>query len=277
LVTKAVKFKACPSTNPLRFGVIVTLTGPATPTVMVAVAVFVVSVTEVAVNLTVAGFGTFTGAVYVTAAPDALDVGVTAPHVAPLQPVPDSVQLTPLFAESFATLAVKLVFPPTTTLAAVCDRLIVIASGIAVIVIPAVPTFVPSATEVAVSTTTAGLGTLPGAMYVSAAPDALLAAETVPHVTPLHPAPDRVQVTPLFELSWATVAENDWLWPTGTDEVAGDTATEIGSAPVACRGAEVPVQPPSHATVTIANKSLGVCPACACLNAGLPFFALQIV
>jgi hypothetical protein len=64
LVTVAVKFNACPSTNPPRFGVIVTLTGPGGAlTVIVAVAVFVVSATDVAVKITDAGFGTLEGAV----------------------------------------------------------------------------------------------------------------------------------------------------------------------------------------------------------------------
>jgi hypothetical protein len=63
LVTVAVKFKPCPSTKPPRFGVIVTLTGPAAPSVIVAVAAFVVSATDVAVKVTEAGFGTLEGAV----------------------------------------------------------------------------------------------------------------------------------------------------------------------------------------------------------------------
>jgi hypothetical protein len=63
LVTVAVNVKACPSTNPPRFGVIVTLTGGAAPTVIVAVAVFVLSATDVAVSVKVAGLGTLAGAV----------------------------------------------------------------------------------------------------------------------------------------------------------------------------------------------------------------------
>ena len=63
-VTVAVKFKGCPSTSPPRFGVIVTLTGPGgAVTVIVAVAVFVVSATDVAVKITEAGFGTLARAV----------------------------------------------------------------------------------------------------------------------------------------------------------------------------------------------------------------------
>jgi len=66
LVTVAVKPRLCPSVNPPRFGVTVILTGPvegAAVTVIVAPADFVVSLTDVAVNVTVAGLGTLTGAV----------------------------------------------------------------------------------------------------------------------------------------------------------------------------------------------------------------------
>jgi len=72
----------------------------------------------------------------------------------------------------------------------------------------AVCDFVVSETEVAVSVTVAGLGTLPGAVYVIATPEALAAADKVPHVAPLHPAPDKVQVTPRFCRSFVTVATN---------------------------------------------------------------------
>ena len=60
-----------------------------------------VSVTEVAVSVTVAGFGTAAGAVYVMLAPEALVVLERVPQLMPLQPEPDRVQLTPLFLGSF--------------------------------------------------------------------------------------------------------------------------------------------------------------------------------
>ena len=44
--------------------------------------------------------------------------------------------------------------------------------------------------------------------------------------------PDKDQVTPWFELSLATVAENGWLCPVCTDEVAGDRVTLTGVAAV---------------------------------------------
>ncbi len=66
--------------------------GGAAVTVMVAVAPFVVSAAEVAVRVTVFGEGAFRGAVSIT------DVDVMferVPHVMPLQPVPDRLQVTP--------------------------------------------------------------------------------------------------------------------------------------------------------------------------------------
>jgi hypothetical protein len=85
-------------------------------------------------------------------APEALLVAESAPQVPPLHPAPASVQLTPLLAESFATVAVKFDVPLTGTVAVVCDKLTVIAVD-AVTVIVAEPVFVPSDTEVAVSVT----------------------------------------------------------------------------------------------------------------------------
>ncbi|MGA2428050.1 MAG: hypothetical protein ABSH13_06070 [Candidatus Acidiferrum sp.] len=66
LVTAAVKPRLCPSVNPPSTGVTVTLTEPAevpAVTVIVAATDFVVSLTDVAVNVTVAGLGTLVGAV----------------------------------------------------------------------------------------------------------------------------------------------------------------------------------------------------------------------
>ena len=94
---------------------------------IVALAFFDVFDTDVAVKVTVAGFGTLAGAVYVMGAPEALDVADKVPHVLPLQPVPDNVQSTPRFFRSFRTVAVKdCVPPPACTLALVGETLTVI-------------------------------------------------------------------------------------------------------------------------------------------------------
>lgn len=105
-------------------GEIVTETGGVT--VIVALAFFAVFDTDVAVKVTVAGFGTLAGAVYVMGTPDADDVADRVPQALPLQPVPDSVQRTPRLFRSFRTVAVKdCVPPPACTLALVGETLTV--------------------------------------------------------------------------------------------------------------------------------------------------------
>ena len=164
--TVAVKFSACETTIPPRLGVSVTATVPplAAVTVMVAEADFVPSATEVAFKVTVAGVGTLPGAVYVTAEPEALVVGETVPHAVPLQPVPVTVQVTPLFAESLPTVAVKACVPFTVTLAVVSDNVTVMGAVVVVTVIVAEADFVVSATDVAFNVTVAGFGTAAGAL-----------------------------------------------------------------------------------------------------------------
>ena len=66
-------------------------------TVIVATAVLLTSATDLAVSVTAAGAGTAAGAVYVMAAPDALEVAESVPQIAPVQPAPVNVHVTPLF------------------------------------------------------------------------------------------------------------------------------------------------------------------------------------
>jgi hypothetical protein len=63
-----------------------------------------------------------------------------------------------------------------------------------------------SETEVAVTVTVAGVGALAGAVYVIAAPEGLEAADKVPQAAPEQPVPFSDQVTPLFCVSFCTVA-----------------------------------------------------------------------
>ena len=120
----------------MTLGEIVTLT-PATGvpdvTAIVADADFVPSLTEVAVSVTVAGLGTAAGAVYVTAAPDALLVGDNAPH--PFAVAHDAAHVTPFAAVSLLTFAVKLCVPFVATAAVVGATVTPIAAG----VVPPVP------------------------------------------------------------------------------------------------------------------------------------------
>ena len=230
-VTVAVKFMLWPIVSPPRTGVIATDNPDTTAvcTVIVAVPVFVPSATDVAVNVTVAGDGTVAGAVYVIATPDALVVADSAPHVAPEHPVPASVQFTPLFCASLLTVAVKFCVKLTVTVAVVGATATEIAGSI---VIVAEKLFVPSATEVAVMLTVAGDGTLAGAVYVIATPDALELAESVPQVLPLHPVPLSVQFTPLFCESFVTVAVKLCVFVTFTLADVGAMATEIAGSTV---------------------------------------------
>ncbi len=97
-------------------------------------------------------------------APDALVAGAMFPHAAPLHPRPDSVQLTPLFAESLATVAVKSCVLVTGTVAVVAESVTAIGGAGATIVIVAAADLLVSATEVTVSVTVAALGAVGGAV-----------------------------------------------------------------------------------------------------------------
>jgi hypothetical protein len=143
--------------------VIVTLLLLPEVTVIAAVAVLVLSVTDVAVSVTEAGAGTVAGAVYVTGAPDAVLAAESAPQVAALQPDPDTVQFTPLFPASFATVAVNIIVLPMGTVVVFGERVTETPTAAAVVIVAAA-VFVPSATEIAVSVTTGGVGTAAGAV-----------------------------------------------------------------------------------------------------------------
>jgi hypothetical protein len=75
--------------------------------VIVAFADLLVSSTAVAVSVTVGGFGTAVGAVYVTGTPEAELVPESLPQAAPMQPDPESVHVVPSFLGSLATLALN--------------------------------------------------------------------------------------------------------------------------------------------------------------------------
>jgi hypothetical protein len=89
---------------------------------------------------------------------------VSAPHVAPEQPVPESDHVTPLFCESFCNVAVKAAVVDTCTDVDVGLTPTEIGGGAAVTVIVADDDFVPSATDVAFIVTVAGAGTAAGAV-----------------------------------------------------------------------------------------------------------------
>jgi len=91
----------------LAVSVTVGATGAAV-TVTVAAAPVVLSDTEVAVSVTAFGKGAFAGAAYLT---DVDEMFERVPHVIPLQPAPERLQVTPIFWESLVSVAVKLCVP----------------------------------------------------------------------------------------------------------------------------------------------------------------------
>lgn len=206
MVRVAETFSVWPIVMPPRFGVMATATLLATM-VTVTEAIFAEFATDVARNVRLAGVGMELGAVKVAAAPEALEVGAIVPHWPSLQLEPIKVQVTPLLRASFRTVAVNCWVPFGTTLAEVGEIMTEIDPAGAVTVIVAAADFEVSETEVAVNVTAAGTGTEAGAVYTSAAPDAVEVADSVPQKELVaHPAPERLQVTPLLALSFCTVA-----------------------------------------------------------------------
>jgi hypothetical protein len=89
---------------------------------------------------------------------------VKVPQAAAVHPEPDSVQLTPLLAESFCTVAVKPVDCDTCTDAALGFIVTEMGAGVVVIVMVAEADLVLSVIEVALRVTVAGLGAVGGAV-----------------------------------------------------------------------------------------------------------------
>jgi len=150
-VTVAVNFCCAPAMTFGEVGESVTTTGGITVTV--ALPFFVTSACDVAVTVTVDGVGTAAGAVY---KPDALMV----PQAPPLQPAPETDHVTAEFAVP-VTVAVNCCCVPVVTLTVAGDTETA-TGGITVTV--ALPDFVWSACEVAVTVTVAGFGMIAGAV-----------------------------------------------------------------------------------------------------------------
>jgi hypothetical protein len=145
-----------------------------------------------------------------------------------------AVHVTPAAPTSFVTVAVTASDWPTAnpvTFGEIVTATPVGGGPLEVIVIAADADFVPSLTEVAVSVTVAGLGTAAGAVYVIAAPDAPVVADSAPH--PPAVAHDAAHVTPFAALSLLTVAVKLCVPLVATDAVVGATVTvtETGVVP----------------------------------------------
>ena len=97
------------------------------------------------------------------ATPEAVCVAESVPHVAPLHPLPVSVQSTPKLLPSFVTVGVNACVNPFCTLA-LPGEMVTVRTGAATTVIVAAAVFVLSVVLAAVNVTVAGLGTDPGAV-----------------------------------------------------------------------------------------------------------------
>ena len=135
--------------------------GGAAVTVMAAADDLVASATEVATRESVAGAGTDAGALYVT---EVRVMFVNVPQLAAEQPEPERVQVTPLLAGSFWTVAENGVDCETWT-----DELggltaTEIAGGAALMVIVEEADLAEFETDVAINETVEEVGTVPGAV-----------------------------------------------------------------------------------------------------------------
>jgi hypothetical protein len=180
--------------------------------VMVAEADFVVSLTDVAVTVTVAGVGGAAGALNVVAVPLGVVAGAKLPHWALPQV---TVQVTPALALSLLTVAVSGAVCVAATDAGGLVRATEIGALGAEMVIVAEADFVVSLTAVAVIVTVAGLGAEAGALYLVAAPLAVDEEEKEPQgVAPQVTA----HVTPPLALSLLTMAVRLVLVPASSDD-----------------------------------------------------------
>ena len=137
--------------------------------------------------------------------------GLKLPHCALPHEI---VHVTPAFALSLATVAVRLAVALATTELGGALSVTEIGPLGAAMLIVAEADFVESVTEVAVTVTVAGLGAEPGAVNLVAAPLAVEAAEKLPHC-PLPQVTDHF--TPPFALSLLTIAVRLAVEPSSTD------------------------------------------------------------
>ena len=154
---------------------------------------------------------------------------MSVPQVAPEQPVPESVQLTPLFCVSFCNCAVKFDVWETCTEPEVGFTATEMGGGAVVTVMVADADFVLSATEVAFKVTEGGAGAAAGALYVT---EVVVTLVSVPQVAPEQPVPESVQLTPLFCVSFCNCAVKFAVCETCTEADGGFTATVMAGGAV---------------------------------------------
>src|SRR5271163_3938818 len=98
------------------------------------------------------------------ATPDALVDEDSVPQALPVQPAPESFQLTPLFCASFCSVAVKFCVPMLACTLLVVGETATTMACATLSVMAADADLVASVTDVAVSETVAGAGTPAGAV-----------------------------------------------------------------------------------------------------------------
>jgi hypothetical protein len=224
-----------------------------TPTdgiVSVAVAVLLVSVTEVALIVTVKLLaGGVAGAVYVVAVPLGVVVGATVPQGAVAQL---TVHVTPAFAGSPFTVGVSCAVVFTCTVAVDGEMLTVIACT----TIGVLPFLVESATAVAVSVTVRSVpGAFAGAVYVVGVPLGVVVGETLPQGAV---AQVTAQVTPALLASLFTVAVTCWAWPANIVPELAATVTVIAGTVIFAVPDLVGSATEVAVTVTVTSLSGGV-------------------
>jgi hypothetical protein len=180
--------------------------------VMLAEADLVVSETEVAVTVTVAGVGTAAGAENVVAVPLGVVAGLKLPHCE-LPQVTD--QVTPALALSLATVAVRAALVVAATDVGGLVSVTAIGALGTEIVMVAEADLVESVTEVAVTATVAGLGAEAGAVNFVVVPLPVEAAEKLPHCALLQVTD---HLTPALVLSLPTIAVRLMLEPVSVDD-----------------------------------------------------------
>src|SRR5882672_8368200 len=223
LATDAVNCCVAETLSEALVGEIVTDTGDVT--VMVALALLLVSRTDLAVNVTVGLTGTVAGAVYVTVV---VVCPESAPHAgAQLLPDWDRAQVTPWLAVSLATDAVNCCVAETLSEALVGE--IVTDTG-DVTVMVALALLLVSRTDLAVNVTVGLTGTVAGAVYVTVV---VVCPESAPHAgAQLLPDWDRAQVTPWLAGSLATDAVNFCVAETLSEALVGKIVTDTGDVTV---------------------------------------------
>src|SRR5271165_6918046 len=193
----------------------------------VALAVFVGSVADVAVIVTLPPVGGVEGAVYKVAAPLAVATGLNEPQ----DPMGVQLQFTGVVAGSLTVVAtIDAVVAITSAPGGEVVRVIAITGG--VIDTVWLFDFVVSVTDVAVIVTLPPVGTVAGAVYTVVVPLAVLDRLNNPH----EPPGMQLQVTPAFAESFVITAQ--MLAVPDRGRLAGGTApksTEIGkvTAPAA--------------------------------------------